>query len=74
LFIFRVREEILHSPDTGEYKAFGVEAFDKTDEKLVAFVSDVFLCEDEASAFVNRLNECQPELVHLTELCIDAIQ
>ena len=74
LYIFRVKEAKLQSPEMGAYKAFGVEVLEEKTERILEQVSDVFLCEEEASDFVDMLNECQPELVHLTELCMDAIQ
>lgn len=72
--VFKVIKEKLYNPHTGFYTAYGIEAKAEDTEKRLAFISDVFLCENEAKDFSELLNYYQPELVHLEELCIAAIE
>lgn len=72
--IFRVIKEKLYNPEIGFYTAYGIEAIDENSEKVIAVVSDVFLYEDEAQDFAKLLNDCEADVVHLGELCMDAIE
>ncbi len=74
MLVFNVIKEKLYNPQTGFYTAYGIEATAEDTEKRLMFISDVFLYENEAEKFSELLNQYQPELLHLEELCVAAIE
>lgn len=71
--IFKVKKEKLYNPEIGFYTAYGIEAIDEDSKNILAYVSDVFLYENKAREFAELLNRCQADVIHLEELCIDAV-
>ncbi len=74
MYIFRIIKESLYHPEIGRYKAFGVEVYEKSTQKKLLSISDVFTDLRKAREFALLCNECQPEPVHLKELCMDFIE
>lgn len=60
------------SPETGAYVSFGISARDP-EHGQVSYVPDVFLQEQEALAFVERMQQLQVEPIHLMEVIEDAL-
>lgn len=60
------------SPETGAYVSFGISARD-TEHGLASFVPDVFLDEQEAMAFTERLCRLQVSPLHLLDVIEDAL-
>lgn len=71
---FKVKEENLYHPEIGFYTSFGVEVYSEDFKTLLGFVSDVFTDKAKAEHFADLLNECQPEPLHLEELCADFVE
>ena len=74
MYIFKIKKESHYNPEIGRYKAFGIAVYDKSSNSPVMIISDVFTDLRKARQFVNLCNECQPEPVHLMEICIDFIE
>lgn len=74
MYIFKIVKESFYNPEIGNYKAFGIEVYDKFTHKKLLCISDVFTDIHKAQEFALLCNECQPEPVHLKELCIDFIE
>lgn len=72
--IFKVIKEELYNAEIGIYTAFGIEMLDDKENKSLAKMSDLFLYAENANKFVFRLNECQPEPVHINELCLSVVE
>lgn len=66
--------ETLYNPEIGIYTAFGIEIYEKSTLRKIHEISDVFTNLDKAQEFAALCNECQPEPVHLEELCIGFIE
>lgn len=66
-----IQEEKLYHKDLGYYTAFAIKAFQNN--KLVEFVSDVFLDKEKANSFVRQCNELQVDLVHLYDVIDDIL-
>lgn len=72
---FRPIEQFLFSPELGEYRSFGIQAFSvsPTGAEEVSLISDVS-CDP---AFVSRLAEkctqLQLDPVHLLDVVLDAL-
>lgn len=74
MYTFKLKKECFFNPEIGNYCAYSVEVYDENHSSAIACVSDVFTDYEKAQEFVRLLNLCQPEPVHLEELCIDFIQ
>lgn len=60
------------SPETGAYVSFGISARD-LDHGQVSYVPDVFLKEQEALDFIERMRQLQVEPIHLVEIIEDML-
>ena len=74
MFIFKTKEEILHNPEIGTYKAFSVEVYRKSNLEPISIISDVFTDSAKAFEFISLCNTYQPEPVHLTQIIKEYIQ
>ncbi len=61
-----------YSPETGAYVSFGISARD-LEHGQTCFVPDVFIDEQEARAFTERLNELQVSPIHLMDVIEDEL-
>ena len=73
LYIFKWKTEVYYNSEIGFYTSCAVEVFDKLSDKCIYSIRDVFANENLAKEFIELMNICQPELVHLEELCMDFI-
>ena len=60
------------SPETGAYVSFGISARN-SENGQVSYVPDVFLQEQEALAFAERMQQLQVEPIHLMEVIEDML-
>lgn len=71
---FKVIAQNLYNDEIGFYEAFGIEVSEKDSGEVVDFISDLFSDYEKAKDFAELLQECQPELVHFRELCLNEIE
>ncbi len=60
------------SPETGAYVSFGISARDM-EHGQASFVPDVFVQEQEALAFTERLQQLQVSPIHLMDVIEDSL-
>ena len=72
MYIFKSKTESYYSAELGSYNSCAIEVYDIS-EKRVLYIPDVFVNKERAEEVVEMMNICQPELVHIEELCVDFI-
>lgn len=68
---YRVICEKIINNALGKYTAYGICAYSNETGKELAHISDIFLKQDDATAFADKCNSFNVELVHLPVIIED---
>ncbi len=73
MYIFKAKTEVYYNSEIGFYASCAVEVYEEGTDVCIYCIRDVFANENDAKDFVELMNVCQPELIHLEELCVNYI-
>lgn len=75
MYSYSYVREILQNEEVGEYSAYGVQISCITYEKCepIQYISDVFVSEQDAKAFVDECNRLQLSPIHIDDVVQDVL-
>lgn len=75
MITYQITKENMWDIDNGNYTSFGICAYDisNNNKKMVAYIPDIFLKEDEAKSLVDRCNKGKLSLIHLYDVIEDSL-